>query len=324
MKLCFQSLSDSDLLTQTASQARAEKAATLTLLEHLAEVDERRAYATLAYSSLFDYVVRGLGYSESQASERVNAVRLLRQNTGVREHLNSGSLTLTAAAQIQRFVVAEKRHAKGVPPEDRKQVIEACLNRSKREVEKILFQKSSDPGRIAIAERLRAVSEELHELKLILNEEQMRTLTRARELFPDDTIAGLMARALKGLITEKEKHLGKKNEKMEEREDATGLTPPAVQPARSGIGVEDTGNTPGLSQKQLHSRYIPRAFKRVIHSRSGGQCEFVSKITNQRCRSRSRLQVDHIQPMAFGGKTELPNLRHLCATHNLQRLRRGV
>jgi hypothetical protein len=303
MKLCFQSLSDSDLLTQTASQARAEKAATLTLLEHLAEVDERRAYAILSYSSLFDYVTRGLGYSESQASERVNAVRLLRQNTGVREHLSSGALTLTAAAQIQRFVVAEKKHAKSVPPEGRMQVIEACLNQSKREVEKILFQKSSDPGRIARAERLRAVSEELHELKLILNEEQMRTLTRARKLFPDDTIAGLMTRALRGLITEKEKHLGKKNEKMEEREDATGLTPPAVQPARSGNRVEDTGNTQDLSQKQLHSRYIPREVKRVIHS-------------------RSRLQIDHTRPMAFGGKTELPNLRHLCATHNLYRTRK--
>jgi hypothetical protein len=128
----LKSVSDPDLLTKTASAAKSEKAATFSLLEHLAEVDDRRAYAILSYSSLFDYVTRGLGYSESQASERVNAVRLMRQNEGVRVHLISGALSLTAAAQIQRFVVAEKRHAERLPAAERSHVIEACLNQSKR------------------------------------------------------------------------------------------------------------------------------------------------------------------------------------------------
>jgi hypothetical protein len=312
MKEAFKSLSDQDLLTLTAKAANTEKAATLALLEHLAEVDERRAYAILSFSSLFDYVTRGLGYSESQASERVNAVRLLRQNARVREHLESGALTLTVAAQIQRYVVAEKKQGEALQASERARLIETCLNQSKREVERTLLARASEPVKIAQLERVRTVSLDLSEIKFLANEEQMQTLNRARELFPDDALAGLMERALKLLISEKEKQLGKECATVERP-----VTPPAVQPNESGIaGSREAHRSP----KQLESRYIPREFRRILYSRSGGQCEFVSEISGERCRSRSRLQIDHIRPMAFDGGTDIENLRHLCASHNLKSL----
>jgi hypothetical protein len=63
-------------------------------------VDHRRAFAADLYTSLFDYLVRGLGFSESQSAERVAAVRLMRQNDQARESIQTGKLTLTSAAQI--------------------------------------------------------------------------------------------------------------------------------------------------------------------------------------------------------------------------------
>jgi len=56
----LRTLPDLELLNQTAKAAASEKAATLKLLEYLCEVDLRKAYATKAFSSLFDYIVRGL------------------------------------------------------------------------------------------------------------------------------------------------------------------------------------------------------------------------------------------------------------------------
>jgi hypothetical protein len=44
-------LSDSELLIKTDAAAKNEKEATLDLLKYLVQVDERRAYATLACSS---------------------------------------------------------------------------------------------------------------------------------------------------------------------------------------------------------------------------------------------------------------------------------
>ena len=78
------SVSDDVLHFNTLSAASNEKSATLVLLEHLAEVDQRRLYATLAYSSLWDYVHKALGYSEAQSSERVNAMRVMVQVPEVR------------------------------------------------------------------------------------------------------------------------------------------------------------------------------------------------------------------------------------------------
>ncbi len=104
----FKNFTDLELLDLTKTAAKNEKAATLVLLTHLEEVDKRRAYATDAYSSLFDYVVRGLGYAEGQAAERVSAVRLMREVPEVKTHIEEGNLTQTSAALIHRHLRAEK------------------------------------------------------------------------------------------------------------------------------------------------------------------------------------------------------------------------
>ena len=56
-------LPDVVLLEKTYAASKTEKTATLDLLEYLVEVDARRLYATQSCSSLFDFVVRCLGYS---------------------------------------------------------------------------------------------------------------------------------------------------------------------------------------------------------------------------------------------------------------------
>ena len=62
------------------------------------------------------------------------------------------------------------------------------------------------------------------------------------------------------------------------------------------------------------TRYVPRALARQVWHRAGHKCE--------KCSSTYQLQIDHIQPVALGGKTELGNLRLLCRAHNLHEWRR--
>ena len=101
--------SNTELWNQTKIVAQNEKAATLILLDYLAEVELRRLFAERAYSSLFEFVVRELGYSESQASERISAMRLIREVVEVKDLIQTGDLTLTTASQIQRFLKTEKK-----------------------------------------------------------------------------------------------------------------------------------------------------------------------------------------------------------------------
>ena len=94
-------LPDQVLLEHTRMLARHEQALQLCVLDHLREIDARRLYLGLGYSSLFDYTVRELHYTEAAAWRRIKAMRLCRETRGVRERLQDGSLNLSNAALLQ-------------------------------------------------------------------------------------------------------------------------------------------------------------------------------------------------------------------------------
>ena len=94
-------LPDQVLLEQTRMLARHEQALQLSVLDHLREIDARRLYLRRGYSSLFDYTVRELRYTEAAAWRRIKAMRLCRETRGVRERLQDGSLNLSNAALLQ-------------------------------------------------------------------------------------------------------------------------------------------------------------------------------------------------------------------------------
>ncbi len=290
----FKHLSDDTLIQETKLASCHEKNATLKLLEYLCEVDKRRAYANLGFSSLFEFVCKGLAYSESQSSERVNAVRLMRQNDEVKQHLETGKLTLTSAAQIQRFLTTEKKVTGALDETKKSAVILECLSLSKREVEKVLFSHASEPAKLVIKEKIVVVDPEHFELKVTLSSETEQKLNRAKELTKHESLSDLLDKALLALIEKEEKKMGKAG------------TPPAA------LEIKAEAKPP------TRSRYVPIVFKKIIYARSEGRCEWKHPTTKERCRSRSYLQVDHVTPLAFGGRTEPSNLRHLCPAHNLK------
>ncbi len=275
------------------------------LLDHLLLVDQRRAYATQSYSSLFDYLVRGLGYSETQSAERVAAVRLMRTSPEVKDHLAKGDLTLTSAAQIQRHIFSEKKLNSALPAKETQSLIHECLGHSKRDVEKILLKHASQPVQVAAQERLKPITEEHSELKIVIDEETRELLNRAKELSQTQTTAELLKQTLKTFIEQREKQMGKVLSAKDHKR-STHVVPstlPDVHPTQSS---------------DPYSRYIPVHMKRAIFARSSDQCEHRAPHTDVRCPSKAHLQMDHVIPLAVGGKTELKNLRHLCPTHNLK------
>jgi len=76
--------------------------------------------------------------------------------------------------------------------------------------------------------------------------------------------------------------------------------------------LADATPAPKPSQK----RYVPKAVKTFIWKRDEGRCTYLDPITQKKCNSRFQIQIDHVQPLALQGKTEIKNLRLLCAQHN--------
>ena len=93
-------LSDHRLLAQIKEMVEREKHFTLVIVDHLREIEARSLHLERGFGSLFDYAVTELGYTPSAAWRRIQAMRLSSQIDGVRERLEDGSLTLSAAAQL--------------------------------------------------------------------------------------------------------------------------------------------------------------------------------------------------------------------------------
>ena len=94
-------LSDRELLRETRNLVRHERHLQGAIIDHLAEIRARGLYLERGFSSLFDYAVRELGYSDAAAARRIGAMRLCADQTDAREGLRDGSLTLSAAAELQ-------------------------------------------------------------------------------------------------------------------------------------------------------------------------------------------------------------------------------
>ena len=62
-------------------------------------------------------------------------------------------------------------------------------------------------------------------------------------------------------------------------------------------------------------RYVPAEVRRTIWERDDGRCTFVSDC-GKRCEARERLEFDHADPVAQGGRTTAANLRLRCRAHN--------
>ena len=94
-------LSDRELLRETSNLVRHERHLQGAIIDHLAEIGARGLYLQRGFSSLFDYAVRELGYGDAAAARRIGAMRLCADQPEAREGLRDGSLTLSAAAELQ-------------------------------------------------------------------------------------------------------------------------------------------------------------------------------------------------------------------------------
>jgi HNH endonuclease len=63
-------------------------------------------------------------------------------------------------------------------------------------------------------------------------------------------------------------------------------------------------------------RHIPAEVKRAVWTRDKGCCQW-KLASGGICGSRTRVQLDHIVPIALGGTSTIGNVRVLCQAHNL-------
>lgn len=83
---------------------KVEKNYTVKILKELMVIEKNKMYCDLKYSSLYNYIIKELGYSDAESTIRVNAVRLMIKSQSAVKKIEEGSLTLTNAAEANRVV----------------------------------------------------------------------------------------------------------------------------------------------------------------------------------------------------------------------------
>ena len=131
-------LTDKALLLDTKKLVDFERKLTTEILHHLREIEKRRLYSDLRFSSMYDYCVRELGYSEGTAYRRITAARLLNELPELEVKLNNGSLNLTNIATLVQFFKDEDI----VDAPQKRKIIAKVEGLTRRETELKLMQLS--------------------------------------------------------------------------------------------------------------------------------------------------------------------------------------
>jgi 5-methylcytosine-specific restriction endonuclease McrA len=89
----------------------------------------------------------------------------------------------------------------------------------------------------------------------------------------------------------------------------------AATPSRSPPTSADSTSQAKPVVDDGDPRHVPAAVRREVFLRDGGRCQWPTA-DGGICGSTHRVELDHIIPVARGGKSTVANLRVLCCAHN--------
>ncbi|MGZ3696155.1 MAG: HNH endonuclease [Bdellovibrionota bacterium] len=272
-------LPDEKILSLTKALVSEERETTTAILHYLAEIGRRKLYAKADCSSLFDFCVRVLGYSEQEAQRRISGSRVMKENPEIEKKIENGALSLSAIAQAQIFFRREES-----TPEQKTEILKRLEGQTIRTTEKILAGLARLP--IIQRERVLARSENRFEVRLPISTELLEKLERLKSLWKLNTLEKVI-------------------EKMADQ------TIPRVDPTEKA-----RRNAPIVQQVKItkRTRHIPAPVRHAVWLRDQGRCTYSQE--GRTCNSTYDLELHHIKSYAKGGEHTVENLQLRCFTHN--------
>src|SRR5579862_6560382 len=126
-------LSNEILLSKTKRLAQEERRIGLQVIHHLREIEDRRLYNEIGYSSLFECVTQELGYSEGSAHRRISAMRLLRELPEYEAKLEAGVLNVTNLSLVHTSL-------KGRSQEEKREIVSKLEGQSTAHTQRLIAQ----------------------------------------------------------------------------------------------------------------------------------------------------------------------------------------
>jgi hypothetical protein len=327
MESTSRGLSNEELIAELDRLRRRELEGLPDLLACLSELERRRAYIALGYSTLFDYCVGRLRYSEGAAMRRIRAARAASRFHSLYVMIRDGQLSLSAVSRLEAHWTSANfdsvvSRAVGKPQREIEAIIVEIISK-KQAAAPPAFSAPQEPPTMEISlfeaatpspappkpsdvlprppaferprDSVRLESPGVVRFSFQASEKLRRDLDRLKELLKRSCESGRLEEILEKVIVD-----------FLERND----------PVRRPLA-------PARAPRLRQTRRIPRWVRDRVWRRDEARCAFVSA-DGRRCGGRGGLELDHIVPWARGGSSDDPaNIRLLCRAHNLH-LARGM
>ncbi|MCX6118034.1 MAG: hypothetical protein NT027_10865 [Proteobacteria bacterium] len=270
-------LSDKDLHLETQALVAQERKFLTKILHHLREIERRRLFSDFGCSSLFDYSVKMLGYSEGQSQRRIQAMRLMKEIPEIETKIEEGSLNLSNIAQAQSAFNEMKRQNKNQPVTNSKKraVLSNLENISAREGQRRLLNML--PAATLPKERERDVGNDQTEIKFLVDETLKKKLEEIRSLLgakgANLSYAELFSKMAEISLSQlKSKAFGKKRTQETSRPTPSKSIANSRSTSTLPMSALPTSAVEGKNGTSPNSRYISANIKHAIWQRDGGRC----------------------------------------------------
>jgi hypothetical protein len=330
---------------------RRERAALSEFLIALADFDERRLWVELGHASLFSFLTRDLGLSAGAAYYRKTAAELVQKFPEVIEPLRDGRLCFTSIVELSknitpenadqilpRFFHVSKREAKAITAElqpaqavPRREVVTAVrapvAAAPALELAALLHPGETphancerptqegppraEPPRMTVEPKT-ADESRVH---ITVTRAFLKKLEQARAALSHSHPGAGQDEILEvGLDLIIERHAKRRGLVKDPRKTPTDASLSAVAPTSPSNSIPAQTSTSTRSP-QGRDRYIPADVRRAVWKRDGSRCQF-PLASGGVCGSTHQLEIDHIIPVALGGKSTIKNCRVACRFHN--------
>ena len=313
-------LSNEELMNETNSAVANERNAMAEVIRLFQEIAGRKLFLEHGYPTMFEMVTKHFGYCAASAMRRLQTARLIKDLPEFETKIATGELSLTAASQLQSFFY---REATDYSREDRTQLVEHCLNKSTREVERELCRRNPEREK---HETVRAISETRLRVSFSISSELNDKLDQLKAFLshaePHITTESLLERLVElGLDRHDPK---RKAARAEKRTEVKRKSRPETRLTSIKEAIESEESSDPLPAPEVRARYVPADQKhKLAQQHDGDGCVFVDERSGRRCGSKHFLQLDHIESYSMGGANAADNLQVLCGAHNRLKWQRG-
>lgn len=311
-------LSNHELAQRLETLVRSERKITHLILLHINEIDSRRLYAEQGYDSMFSYLTKYLGYSESGAYRRLQSARLLKDTPGVANKLESGALNLSQLTQVQKYLREEKHQGQLVSTEQTQKILIALEHKNAFETEKVLAVAFNKPAQTQ--EIIRPQSNESVRVEITFTTEEFKEFEQVKNLLSHTCYRGEWKEVI--LVLTRKYIRSKIGPRKDTKVEASFADSKVIKSKNTTLNsttqsfaVAEVKPKKTVKATPKGRPYLSNKIKRALFKKAQYKCQYKNG-RGYACNSTYQLQIDHIFPKALGGGDQIENLRVLCRTHN--------